>query len=60
MRACMERKETRNRYIRLDYPEQDPALDGLLLYQRLENGKLVFEMRKLTPIKLAEDHKEER
>jgi len=46
LRASLERKETRGMQIRLDYPEPDPSLDGQLLYQRLEDGKMVFEMRK--------------
>ncbi len=60
MLACMERKETRDNYTRLDYPQQDPALDGLYLYQRLVNGKLVSEFRKLEPMAFADDHQEER
>jgi len=60
MQSCLERKETRGSSIRLDYPEKDPALDDLFLYQRLENGKLVSEFRKLEPMAFADDHKEER
>ena len=50
--AVMERKETRGNFIRLDYPERDKSLDHMITYQRLENGKLVLERRKvpsLTP-----------
>jgi len=50
--ACMERKETRGNFIRLDYPERDRSQDNMITYQRLENGKPVLERRKsptLTP-----------
>jgi len=58
--ACMERKETRDDYIRIDYPEKDPALEGMLLYQRLDNGKPKADFRKVKPMQLPDDHKEER
>ena len=60
MNACMGRKETRDNYIRIDCPEEDKSLDGKLLYQRLDKGKPVIEMRKVKPMALADDHKEER
>jgi len=52
IRACLERKETRGSYIRVDYPEQDLALEDKLLYQRLEGGKMVFEMRERIPLNM--------
>ncbi len=60
IQSTLNRKESRGRYLRLDYPERDPALDGLLSYQRLENGQPILEMRKVTPMAFTEDHKEER
>jgi succinate dehydrogenase/fumarate reductase flavoprotein subunit len=51
-RASLERKETRGLHIRLDYPEQDPSLHDLLLYQRMEEGKAVVEMRKRIPLNM--------
>ena len=64
--ACLERKETRDTggassgHYRIDYPESNPAWDDMLTHQRLEGGNPVFEMKKVTPMKLAEAHKEER
>jgi len=58
--ASLERKESRDLHLRVDYPEQDPALDGLLVFQRLEGGKPVIEWKKRTPIQFPDDHKEER
>jgi succinate dehydrogenase/fumarate reductase flavoprotein subunit len=52
IQACMERKETRGDCLRLDYPERAPSLDGKLQFQKLENGKLVSSMRKLTPLNM--------
>jgi len=46
MQACQERKETRHEHSRLDYPEPDPALEGMFSYQWLENGKMMFDFRK--------------
>ena len=58
--GCLNRKETRRNYNRLDYPQQDPALDDLLTYQKLVKGKKVLEMRKVNPMKYPDNHKEER
>jgi len=60
IQASLERRETRDMHIRRDYPERDPSLDDLLLYQRLADGKPIIEMRKLTPITLPDNHKETR
>jgi len=51
MQACLERKETRELHIRLDYPERDSSLNDIFLYQRLEDGKAVLEMRKAPELK---------
>ena len=58
LQASLERKETRSAFIRLDYPEQDPAWKNMLSYQRLENGKPVFETRKQPELDM--NYKEER
>ncbi|MFC1891361.1 FAD-dependent oxidoreductase [Thermodesulfobacteriota bacterium] len=58
--ASLERKETRDLHIRCDYPDEDPALDGLLVFQRLEDGKPVIEWKERAPIAFPDDHKEER
>jgi len=50
MQACLERKETRGSQFRLDYPEPNPAWDGMLLYQRLEKENAVFEFRQAPPL----------
>jgi len=47
IQASLERKETRRSHTRVDYPEPDPALEDMILHQRLENGKPVIEFRKL-------------
>ena len=60
MEACLERKETRSSHSRADYPEPDPALEDMLLFQRLENGKKVIEFRKRAPMAFPDDHEEER
>jgi len=52
IQACLERRETRGDFIRLDYPETNPSWDGLLSYQRLKDGKAVFEMRKPAPMNM--------
>ena len=51
--ACLERKESRYEHARLDYPAADPALDGMFTFQRLQNGKKVFEMRKRPEFNMA-------
>ena len=58
IQACLERRETRGDSIRLDYPERNPSWDDLLTYQRLKDGKAVFEMRKPAPLNM--EFKEER
>jgi succinate dehydrogenase/fumarate reductase flavoprotein subunit len=58
--AALHRKETRLMHVRLDYPKSDPALDGKLLYQRLEKGSPVIEMRSMNPMQFSDDHKETR
>lgn len=45
MQACRARKETRGLYNRADYTEKDPARDGILTYQHLENGESVVELK---------------
>jgi succinate dehydrogenase/fumarate reductase flavoprotein subunit len=45
--AASERKETRGRHFRADYPFANAALDKMLLYVKKANGKPVTEWRKL-------------
>jgi len=45
MQASLERNESRGHHRRLDCPDRNPAWNDMLLFQRLENGKVVFEMR---------------
>jgi len=49
--AVLERKETRSSSIRLDYPEVDPSLGNMRIYQRREDGKPVLEIRKAPELK---------
>lgn len=52
MQANQTRKESRGKFISLDYPDKDPAMDGKLIYQRLENGQPVIELGELEPMDL--------
>jgi succinate dehydrogenase / fumarate reductase flavoprotein subunit len=49
--ACLERKETRGQFIRLDYTEKDPSRDNIVTIQRLENGKSMMELREAPDLK---------
>jgi len=51
MHACLSRKETRGLFNRIDYPQKDPARDGKLTYQRLEDGQAVLEIREAPKLK---------
>ncbi len=51
IQATMARRETRVGYIRLDYPETDPARDNKITYQRMENGQAVLEIREVPDLK---------
>ncbi len=53
MQAILERKETRGVFVRLDYPDRDPAMDGKLIFQRLKNGKPMVELRERVDLKEA-------
>jgi len=52
LNACLSRKETRGFFVRLDYPERDPARDDMLTFQRMENGKEVLEIKQVPGLKL--------
>jgi succinate dehydrogenase/fumarate reductase flavoprotein subunit len=58
MQACLERRETRGSQFRLDYKETNPIWDGMLLFQRLDQGKAVIEFKK--PAKLNMEFREKR
>ncbi len=51
LQACLERKESRGNFVRVDYPEQDPSRTSMLNYQRLENGKNILEVREAPELK---------
>ncbi|MDB4610005.1 FAD-dependent oxidoreductase [Verrucomicrobia bacterium] len=56
--SCLSRKETRGNFMRVDFPERDPARDNRLTHQRLENGKSVIEFKgvpDLNPELMKED-----
>ena len=55
-KASLERKETRSdsrkgQFIRLDYPERNPATDNKQLCVRMENGKTIMEMKEVPDLK---------
>ena len=49
--ACLERKETRGQFIRLDYTEKDPSRDNMITIQCSENGQAVMEIREVPDLK---------
>jgi len=51
--ASLDRKESRGNFTRLDYPKIDNKYDGLLLNQRLVNGKPVIEWKKPEPMDMS-------
>lgn len=51
IQACLERKESRGNYIRMDYPERDPLRDNMITYQRLEDGKAVLKIKEVPDLK---------
>jgi len=51
LQACLERKESRGNYMRVDYPETDVARDDMVTYQRLERGEQVLEIRRPPELK---------
>jgi succinate dehydrogenase/fumarate reductase flavoprotein subunit len=58
MQAIMERKETRGNFIRTDYPNRDPAMDGKIICQSLLDGRPVIEIK--DQIGLKPEYKEAR
>jgi succinate dehydrogenase/fumarate reductase flavoprotein subunit len=54
--ACIERKESRGQFLRLDFPDRDPSRDDVVTYQRMENGEAVMEFR--TPPDLKPEYGE--
>lgn len=58
IQSCLQRKETRGNFMRVDFPERDPKRDNNLTHQRLENGEAVIEFRSvpnLRPELMAEE-----
>jgi len=51
MQAILERKETRGVFVRQDYPDKDPEMEGKLIFQRLKDGKPVVELRECVDLK---------
>lgn len=51
IQACLERKETRGNYIRVDYPEKDTSRDNMITFQRMEEGKAMLEIREVPDLK---------
>ena len=49
--ASLNRKETRQQFIRADYPNRDPEWDLKCTYQRLENGKPLLELVEVPALK---------
>jgi succinate dehydrogenase/fumarate reductase flavoprotein subunit len=45
--AVNERKESRDKYFRLDFPFQNPLLDGKILICKMKRNKPIFEWRKI-------------
>jgi len=51
IQSCLERKETRGNFMRVDYPDRDPGRDNNLTHQRLENGKPVIYFQGVPDLK---------
>jgi succinate dehydrogenase/fumarate reductase flavoprotein subunit len=51
MQACLERRETRGNYVRVDYPEKDKSRGSKVTFQRLEKGKPVLKLREMPDLK---------
>ena len=51
MQACLARKETRGSFVRVDYPEMDPARTSIMTHQRMEKGEPVLELLEIPPMK---------
>jgi succinate dehydrogenase/fumarate reductase flavoprotein subunit len=51
IKACLERKESRGNYFRVDFPETDPDMDNKFLCQRIEGVKEILELREHVPLK---------
>lgn len=49
--ASMSRKETRGAFVRLDYPDLDPARDNMMTLQRMVDGRPVLELAEVPPLK---------
>jgi succinate dehydrogenase/fumarate reductase flavoprotein subunit len=51
LNASLCRKESRSHFVRLDYPEPDPAMDGKIICQRQEDDKTILEIKEVPKLK---------
>ena len=51
--ACLQRKETRGQFMRLDYTDRDPSRDNMVTYQRMESEGPVLEIREVPELSAA-------
>jgi len=51
IRACIERKETRGNFFKVDFPDPDPEMDNKFFCQRIEDGKAILELGEHVPLK---------
>jgi succinate dehydrogenase/fumarate reductase flavoprotein subunit len=58
--SSLAREETRDCHIREDFPNENPELDGKLIFQKLVDGKPVIEWKERAPLAFSDDHREER
>ncbi len=49
--SCLARNETRASYIRVDYPEKDPSLDGKVLFVQQVDGNPVVKVGEMPALK---------
>jgi succinate dehydrogenase/fumarate reductase flavoprotein subunit len=51
LHGTLNRRETRNNYVRLDYPETDRSRDDFVTVNRIENGKPIVERIEVPTLK---------
>lgn len=52
MQACLERKETRGSYVRVDHPEMDDSRTSIMALQHLDGGEPVLELSRVPSMKV--------